>query len=238
MKNVHSLMFSDVKGPLSQIFDVLGGKNGRLWLKGINSFLRQGAIKAFRWSVYGPISFRPFESFEVLMGVINYKMKQKDSYSGNNEYDMGELVKQITYPIKEEWDVEFVSFKVKELGFDNGALVSEIEDCIDDLDLELCKQSDAPRLFSSDDSTINKIDGIEENESSSDGAVFLSKPFFRNLRSEDDPIRPFFFVIDFSKHDNKRILILRQHWSEDKENGKYLLDMFLEGNTKIVLRRR
>lgn len=226
--NVNRLMFCDARGPLNQINDVLAGKNGKLWLKGINAYLRQGAIKAFGWKTYGPFQLRLFESVEVLMSSIKYKINQKRFFS--NEHDIELFIKQIDeYPINEEFEIKFVSMTVSELGFDEGATLSEIENCLPSLELEICKQSDAPRLFLSDDKTLDEIRKIREG-------IFVSKPFLRNLRGKEDPERPFLFNLFFTGEDKVSLLI---HWSENTDkDGKYPLDLFLDSYRKIVLRTK
>lgn len=222
--DVNRLMFCNARGPLNQINDVLAGKNGKLWLKGINSYLRQGAIKAFGWKTYGPFQLRFFESSDVLMAAINYKLK-RDGFHGN-DHDVQTFVSGLEYPI-EESSVEFISLKVEELGFDRQTCYSEIEECLSSLDLELCEQSDAPRLFSSDINTINAIRNIGD-------CIFLSTPFFHSLRGKNDEKRPILFKMYFNQSNQASIT---WHWHEDLDKEEnYIMDMNFYPYEKIVLR--
>lgn len=228
MKNANRLMFYEVRGALTQINDVLSGKNGKLWHKGILQYLGQGAIKAFGWKIYGPFNLRLFESVDVLMAALCHKLKQPERLYFFNTHDVETLAKQIEYPIEEEKDVEFVVLTVGEMGFENSETrLSEIEECLSGLGLELCKQSDAPRLFLSENSTHDKFKNVGE-------MVFVSKSFFINLRGKDDPQRPVLFHLNFSPKGERCI---STYWSEstNKEN-EYLSDLPLYAGKRIVLR--
>ncbi|MFA6251310.1 MAG: hypothetical protein WC603_01655 [Candidatus Paceibacterota bacterium] len=227
MTDVNRLLFCDARGPMNQINDVLAGKNGKLWLKGINSYLRQGAIKAFGWETYGAFDLRFFESPDVLMAAIKFKLKPRDVFWGN-EHDIEVLINQINYPVLQESGVEFVSLKIEELGFEKGARLSEIEDCLPGLGLEICRQSDAPGLFLTDKDSLDKIRKIERG-------VFISKPFFLHLRGKNDPERPILFELTFS---NVVEVGLHSFWSEATEGveEKYPSDIFFTSSQKIVLR--
>lgn len=227
MKNGNRLMLCDARGPLTQIIDVLAGKNGKLWANGIKTYLRQGAIKAFGWQTYGPFNLRPFESIEVLMAAINYKLKQRTVFQGK-EYEIEILARQLIYPIEEEKDVQFVNLAVGALGFDKETSLSEIQDCLPDLGLELCRMSDAPRIFSSNDWHLKTMRDLQPG-------IFVSDPFFQKLRGQDDPQRPFLFELNFGISGGW--ISLNEHWREERDgDGKYFLDMPFSPNQRIVLR--
>jgi hypothetical protein len=225
MSNGNRLSFCEARGPLTQIIDVLAGKNGRLWARGINEYLRQGAINAFGWKIFGPYELRLFESVEVLMAAIDYKRKQYQFYFCNED-DIRTNLNQCIFPLVAMESVEYIGLTVKELGFDKITTLSEIEECLPGLGLSLCGQADAARIFTADDKTIDEISEIKNG-------IFLSKPFMQHLRGQDDPLRPFLFEMSF---DNGRVA-LSSHWREDKdEQGNYPADIAFYPGTRIILR--
>ena len=188
--------------------------------------MRQGAIKAFGWRTYGSFKLRFFESPDVLMAAVSHRFKNNDLIFGN-EQEAEEKIRKMEFPIAEEI-VEFIVIKVEELGFPKEARLSEIEECLPGLDLELCEQSDAPRLFLSDDSVLDKFRAIRT-------VIFLSKPFLTHLRSDNDPERPLFFQMNFNE---KNLVTLTSHWHEGDfiENKKYNPDARLDYDETIILR--
>lgn len=145
--NGNRLMFCDANGALKQIIDVLSGKNGRLWLKRINAYVQQGAMKAFGWKTSKPVRLRSFESFEILMAVAEHKKKQEKLFQS---YEAPSILQQLSFPIPEE-TVTFIALSVKDLGFDEVTKISSIKECLPSLDLELCRDSDSAQLWLTDD---------------------------------------------------------------------------------------
>ncbi len=153
-KTNNRLMLFEVSGAMKQIFDLLSGYNGRLWLKALRAFFHQEAIQAFGWKVIGPLKLRMFESYEVLMAALEHKKRELGKNFMASE--MPGLLQQVPFPVPEE-TVSFVMLSPEELGFEGGAHLDEIEKCLPSLGLEVCKNSDPVQfLLNTQSSLVHK----------------------------------------------------------------------------------
>lgn len=189
--NGNRLVFCDANGTLKQIIDVLSGKNGRLWLKGISAYVQQGAIKAFGWKTSKPVRLRSFESFEILMAVAEHRKTQENLFQSHNALN---ILQQLSFPIPEE-TVTFIALSVKDLGFDGRTKVSAIKECLPSLDLELCRDSDSAQLWLTNDSDAKSF-LVAETTRITGRALIVPGKMFHVEDSHEDKI-PFLSQVYF-----------------------------------------
>ncbi|NMB91825.1 hypothetical protein GYA37_03190 [candidate division WWE3 bacterium] len=131
------LTLSEVQGPFIDLLEKIGGRDGELWLRGLNKFLR----KENPWE-------KP-ESFKIVE-VGTYKdvksLRKALEESGVQIGDWAGDILNKTKLSKSKQSLDLVVLSVKELGFPQGTQLKDIYEAAKNQGLDLCPAEVGPQL--------------------------------------------------------------------------------------------
>jgi len=131
------LALSEVQGPLIDLLEKVGGRDGEMWLRGLNKFLR----KENPWE-------KP-ETFKIIE-IGTYKdvksLRKALEESGVQIGNWASDILNKTKLSKSKQSLDLVVRSVKELGFPNGAKLEDIYKAAKNQGLDLCPDEVGPQL--------------------------------------------------------------------------------------------
>lgn len=132
------LALSEVQGPLIDLLEKVGGRDGEMWLRGLNKFLR----KENPWE-------KP-ETFKVIeIGTHKDVESLRKALEESRARMIGDWASDIlnkTKLSKSKQSLDLVVRSVKELGFPNGAQYKDICKAAESQGLDLCPAEAGPQL--------------------------------------------------------------------------------------------
>ena len=131
------LALSEVQGPLIDLLEKVGGRDGELWLRGLNKFLR----KENPWEkpeIFKTIEIGTFKDLKSLRKVLEGSGEQISNWAGN-------ILNKVKLS-KSKQSLDLVVLSVKELGFPQGAKLEDIYKAARNQGLDLCPAEVGPQL--------------------------------------------------------------------------------------------
>ena len=131
------LALSEVQGPLTSLLEKICGREGEMWLRGLNKFLR----KENPWE-------KP-ETFKIIeVGTFNdvKSLRKALEESGARISDWAGDILNKTKLSKSKQSLDLVALTVAELGFPKGAKLEDIYKAAKNQGLDLCPAEVGPQL--------------------------------------------------------------------------------------------
>jgi len=142
MKNMLGIALRDVRGLLNDLTEKLCGEDGEIWLEAFKKFLR----KENSWKVG---TFKVWKTIKLGTGLKTDDAFRKALKAGGHyisDWANDILGKPAFKASKTEMEVGLMNVSVAELGFKNGAKLSDIYKRAQELGLELCPAEVGPQL--------------------------------------------------------------------------------------------
>ncbi|HPD73971.1 MAG TPA: hypothetical protein PLX95_01620 [bacterium] len=131
------LALSDIQGPLTSLLEKVCGREGEMWLRGLNKFLR----KENPWE-------KP-ETFKIIEIGTHKDVKSLRKALEESGAQIGDYASDIlnkTKLSKSRQFLDLVALTVEELGFPKGARLEDIYTTAKDQGLDLCPAEVGPQL--------------------------------------------------------------------------------------------
>ena len=132
------LALSEVQGPLIDLLEKVGGRDGEMWLRGLNKFLRKENPWGEKPETFKIIEIGTYKDVKSLRKAL----EESGAQIGNWASDILNKTKLS----KSKQSLDLVVRSVKELGFPNRAKLEDIYKAAKNQGLDLCPDEVGPQL--------------------------------------------------------------------------------------------
>ena len=132
------LALSEVQGPLIDLLEKVGGRDGEMWLRGLNKFLRKENPWGEKPETFKIIEIGTYKDVKSLRKAL----EESGAQIGNWASDILNKAKLS----KSKQSLDLVALTVAELGFPEGAKLEDIYKAAKNQGLDLCPDEVGPQL--------------------------------------------------------------------------------------------